>query len=1248
MKLRNLYYGFIIACCFGIIRAQAQTNNYFIPTVFSKSPASAEFAKYGDYPVNLYSGLPEISIPLYTIEAGSLQVPITLSYHASGIKVNEQATWAGLGWSVSAGGGINREVRGRDDETGYFTGPSNSGMRDASTLHPMTSDADIDWLYQDVTQFGKDTRPDIYSYDLPGHSGKFFFNGKNNYKPVFIPFAPMLLKRNATSALSFTMTDEHGNDYIIGKTYTETTSTTTTSGQHSQPVTAWKLESIIGQNKRDTINFTYQSQPIFINEVGQVVTVEDQQNNIVPGNGCPIQYISNLNSVGIPSDNDSQVGEQDPSEITFRNGKVVFKTGTFYREPGGASKGYALDTIKVFTYNFGLKTYELQKSIVFYKSYFNVLSGQAARLKLDSIQVRDKAGSIIQHYRFDYNNQALPGNVSFSRDYWGYYNGKMDGVSNPTLIPKTQIDYQPSVLSPGTNIYIGGSDPNSRMPDSVKMQAGVLKTIWYPTGGHTTFAYQTNRYLDSFGAVQLTGGLRVNTISSYDGISATPIVKTYQYNTATPNFLTIGSSGLINYGFFLHTMLSRYFNNFPAQVYSCVSKRVRSYNSEPSNNLTPTEGNPVAYTNVTEYTGTPTANIGKSVYTFRYTSDALQTASLSGVPVIYDYFFARGQLTEKDDYMLTAGGSYQIVKKQVNNYTAFLLTNYTDVGLVAGQAKYTEGIVSIAYPDMVVTGSDNDGAAFPFSNYNIVSDDNYLTGTTTTTYDMADITKFVSSSVAYNYDDTLHQQVASIVHVDSRGNTQTTANKFAYNFPLTSGSTGNAVLDTMISRHIYAEGIEKTQSITYASPATTKTIGSQLNIFQFGSFTGSIVPSKISILSISSPVTDFTPSSVASGNVTGDIRYKQMISFDTYDAKNNITQYTPRNSPPVSILWDYLYELPVAQVKNMAMSNNNIAYTGFEADSKGGWIFSGVPVNDATAPTGSYVYPLSAGNITTIVLDVSKSFVVSYWSNNGAAALLYGSTYITGVPLRIAKGWTYYEHPLPASGSGASITISGTTSIDELRLYPVGAQMTTYAYDPSGIRSITDTKGQVSYFEYDPFQRLKNIKDWNGYIVKNFGYHTYDQTVGNDAMGPATFTRNNCPIGTTPGTVSYSVPANRYYSSTKASANAQATYDLNSTGQLNANTTAGCPITMVTYTLTNTSGTSGYQAGFSGPNTYLVNFPGTPSIAYGTYSITVNAVGTATHTFTLGTRTPITGHSATFTGVNVTPGSSDLTLSITP
>lgn len=74
------------------------------------SPNANSIMKYGDIPVNLSNGIPSIEIPVFTLNEKDLSMPIKLSYHASGIKVDEAAGWVGLGWSLSAGGTITREV----------------------------------------------------------------------------------------------------------------------------------------------------------------------------------------------------------------------------------------------------------------------------------------------------------------------------------------------------------------------------------------------------------------------------------------------------------------------------------------------------------------------------------------------------------------------------------------------------------------------------------------------------------------------------------------------------------------------------------------------------------------------------------------------------------------------------------------------------------------------------------------------------------------------------------------------------------------------------------------------------------------------------------------------------------------------------------------------------------------------------------------------------------------------------------
>ncbi len=76
------------------------------------SPTAASLGKYADIPVNSHTGIPDITIPIYTITEGALKLPISLRYFAGGHKVEEAASWVGAGWSLDAGGVITRTVRG--------------------------------------------------------------------------------------------------------------------------------------------------------------------------------------------------------------------------------------------------------------------------------------------------------------------------------------------------------------------------------------------------------------------------------------------------------------------------------------------------------------------------------------------------------------------------------------------------------------------------------------------------------------------------------------------------------------------------------------------------------------------------------------------------------------------------------------------------------------------------------------------------------------------------------------------------------------------------------------------------------------------------------------------------------------------------------------------------------------------------------------------------------------------------------
>lgn len=109
---------FIIALLviFTNIITHAQPINQYIKDVTMAAPSASSLGKYGDIPVSYFTGVPNISIPIYNIQSGPLNLPISLSYHSSGVKVGEMASWVGLGWTLNAGGIITRTVMGIPDE----------------------------------------------------------------------------------------------------------------------------------------------------------------------------------------------------------------------------------------------------------------------------------------------------------------------------------------------------------------------------------------------------------------------------------------------------------------------------------------------------------------------------------------------------------------------------------------------------------------------------------------------------------------------------------------------------------------------------------------------------------------------------------------------------------------------------------------------------------------------------------------------------------------------------------------------------------------------------------------------------------------------------------------------------------------------------------------------------------------------------------------------------------------------------
>jgi hypothetical protein len=168
-RIRSFYF-FLIAFCLLAAGAQAQFQK---PDVSMPSPNAASLGLYGEVPVSLYTGTPNIDIPLYTLEEGKIKVPISLSYHASGVRVNQHPGWVGLNWNLNAGGAITRVVRGTPDD--YNDGSVKGFYFTYSSLQ------NSNWETREYVKAvapiaATDTEPDEFKFNFLNFSGSFFIN----------------------------------------------------------------------------------------------------------------------------------------------------------------------------------------------------------------------------------------------------------------------------------------------------------------------------------------------------------------------------------------------------------------------------------------------------------------------------------------------------------------------------------------------------------------------------------------------------------------------------------------------------------------------------------------------------------------------------------------------------------------------------------------------------------------------------------------------------------------------------------------------------------------------------------------------------------------------------------------------------------------------------------------------------------------------------------------------------------------
>ena len=253
-----------------------------------------------------------------------MDLPISLDYHASGVKVDQHPSWVGLNWNLNAGGAITREVRDLPDEFDcrsvikrlpfvlFGTPGSVNGVIDQAGYYfkhainnvaNWSSVANIQSVVSNK-QDEYDTEPDVFNFNFLGHSGKFFLDENGLWQvqsdePIkivfesgnFLDLPDNLISRvtpdhtndqyyaagfvreftNSKTFGGFTLITEDGTQFIFGGTQSDkSTDAIEYSIPFFQQVTenwaadSWYLKSIKMVDGK-TVDFTYQPDAFLAN-----------------------------------------------------------------------------------------------------------------------------------------------------------------------------------------------------------------------------------------------------------------------------------------------------------------------------------------------------------------------------------------------------------------------------------------------------------------------------------------------------------------------------------------------------------------------------------------------------------------------------------------------------------------------------------------------------------------------------------------------------------------------------------------------------------------------------------------------------------------------------------------------------------------------------------------------------------------------------------------------------------------------
>lgn len=502
-----------------------------LATLIPPSPTVAALMKYEEIPVNNYTGVPNISIPLYNynIPSSKIGINIGLSYHTASTKLDEVASDIGLGWSLTCTGSISRTVRGIPDEIyevnqkfGIYKSNTNNGNNYYQTIQSLLntsfnpinsiiynpinsinyddnsiSDNVKEFLFETNT-FGKyDTQHDLWQYNFNGHTGRFYIekqtNGNLEVKLLSNDNLKIINQYNQDAGnifeqykpTGFTVYDEFGYKYIFDVLET------TTSSQLSESTAP---NGMMNMNLSDE---TY-------NSAFHLSKIYDNNNNLL------VEYLY-LDAGNEHITNSSSTSNYCTSEPPFMSNKstladevnFVVQNFNLFSQSFllGLYKPYSL--LSVFSNVYTAKKISEIKIIGVGKVIFEYQTGREDENYTNSVNVKILKGvkvkqlddSIVKSFYLEHEYKAAITSKLFLKGVKQLIGNGGDIDLHKLYYKEPTVPYNPTKDNWGflknDDMSCGGLEKTA---DKDYVSSFVLEKMTLPTGGCVVFNYESNTY----------------------------------------------------------------------------------------------------------------------------------------------------------------------------------------------------------------------------------------------------------------------------------------------------------------------------------------------------------------------------------------------------------------------------------------------------------------------------------------------------------------------------------------------------------------------------------------------------------------------------------------------------------------------------------------------------------------------------------------------------------------------------------